>query len=127
MIEELGLLGGAAIVLLYIIILFRVGLIAKHCNDYFATFLVTGLGLLIVSQAMMHMLVNVGLFPVTGQPLPLISKGGTSILINSVYIGMILSVSRSNEEREAKEEEGEVKLEKVISPPAEQGENKLVS
>ena len=126
-IEELGLLGGAAIVLLYIIILFRVGLKAKHCNDYFATFLVTGLGLRIVSQAMMHMLVNVGLFPVTGQPLPLISKGGTSILINSVYIGMILSVSRSNEEREAKEEEGEVKLEKVISPPAEQGENKLVS
>lgn len=101
-IEELGLLGGTFVVLLYIILLFRVGQIAKRCNDSFAIFLITGVGLLLVSQAMMHMLVNVGLFPVTGQPLPLISKGGTSIIINSVYIGMILSVSRMVDERQAK-------------------------
>lgn len=100
-IEELGLLGGAFVVLLYIILLFRVGQIAKRCHEYFGIFLITGVGLLLVSQAMMHMLVNVGLFPVTGQPLPLISKGGTSIIINSVYIGMILSVSRTVDERQA--------------------------
>ena len=100
-IEELGLLGGAFVVLLYIILLFRVGQIAKRCHEYFGIFLITGVGLLLVSQAMMHMMVNVGLFPVTGQPLPLISKGGTSIIINSVYIGMILSVSRTVDERQA--------------------------
>lgn len=101
-IEELGLLGGAFVLLLYIILLFRVGQIAKRCHEYFGIFLITGVGLLLVSQAMMHMMVNVGLFPVTGQPLPLISKGGTSIIINSVYIGMILSVSRTVNERMAK-------------------------
>lgn len=100
-IEELGLLGGAFVMLLYIILLFRVGQIAKRCHEYFGIFLITGVGLLLVSQAMMHMMVNVGLFPVTGQPLPLISKGGTSIIINSVYIGMILSVSRTVDERQA--------------------------
>lgn len=100
-IEELGLLGGAFVLLLYIILLFRVGQIAKRCHEYFGIFLITGVGLLLVSQAMMHMMVNVGLFPVTGQPLPLISKGGTSIIINSVYIGMILSVSRTVDERKA--------------------------
>ena len=100
-IEELGLLGGAFVLLLYIILLFRVGQIAKRCHEYFGIFLITGVGLLLVSQAMMHMMVNVGLFPVTGQPLPLISKGGTSIIINSVYIGMILSVSRTVDERQA--------------------------
>lgn len=101
-IEELGLLGGTFVVLLYIILLFRVGQIAKCCNDSFGIFLITGVGLLLVSQAMMHMLVNVDLFPVTGQPLPLISKGGTSIIINSVYIGMILSVSRTVDEQQTK-------------------------
>ena len=100
-IEEQGLLGGAFVMLLYIILLFRVGQIAKRCHEYFGIFLITGVGLLLVSQAMMHMMVNVGLFPVTGQPLPLISKGGTSIIINSVYIGMILSVSRTVDERQA--------------------------
>lgn len=98
-IEELGLLGGIFVVLLYIILLFRIGKISRRIDDYFAMFLIMGLGLLLVLQAMIHMLVNVGLFPVTGQPLPLISKGGTSIIINSIYIGMILSVSRSVDER----------------------------
>lgn len=53
-----------------------------------------GIALMLVSQAILNMMVAVGLFPVTGQPLPLISKGGTSTLINCAYIGMILSVSR---------------------------------
>lgn len=60
-----------------------------------------GIALLLVSQALLNMMVAVGLFPVTGQPLPLISKGGTSTLINCAYIGMILSVSRFVAEQEA--------------------------
>lgn len=106
-IEELGLLGGAFIVMLYLWLLIRAGRIAKRCNKHFPAFLVMGIALLLVSQAMLNMMVAVGLFPVTGQPLPLISKGGTSTLINCAYIGMILSVSRyvlEKEERRRLEE-----------------------
>lgn len=93
-IEELGLIGGAIVVFLYICLLVRAGRIAKKCDRTFPAFLVIGIALLLVSQAMFNMMVAVGLAPVTGQPLPLISRGGTSTLINCVYIGMILSVSR---------------------------------
>lgn len=93
-IEELGLLGGAFIVMLYLWLLMRAGKIARRCEKPFPAFLVMGIAMLLVSQAMLNMMVAVGLFPVTGQPLPLISKGGTSTLINCAYIGMILSVSR---------------------------------
>ncbi|MBE6275935.1 MAG: FtsW/RodA/SpoVE family cell cycle protein [Bacteroides sp.] len=107
-IEELGLLGGAFIVMLYLWLLIRAGRIAKRCDKPFPAFLIMGIALLLVSQAMLNMMVAVGLFPVTGQPLPLISKGGTSTLINCAYIGMILSVSRyvaSKEEQRMQEEE----------------------
>ena len=106
-IEELGLLGGAFIVMLYLWLLIRAGRIAKRSDKHFPAFLVMGIALLLVSQAMLNMMVAVGLFPVTGQPLPLISKGGTSTLINCAYIGMILSVSRyvaSKEEQRMQEE-----------------------
>lgn len=93
-IEEMGLWGAVIVVLLYVILLFRAGRIASRCERNFPPFLVLGLTLLMVSQAMLNMMVAVGLFPITGQPLPLISRGGTSMLINCVYIGMILSVSR---------------------------------
>ena len=93
-IEEMGLWGAAIVVFLYIILLFRAGRIASRCERNFPPFLVMGLTLLLVTQAMVNMAVAVGLFPVTGQPLPLISRGGTSTLINCFYIGMILSVSR---------------------------------
>lgn len=99
-IEELGLLGGAFVVILYIWLLIRAGRIAQKCERTFPAFLVMGIALMLVSQAIMNMCVAVGLFPVTGQPLPLISKGGTSTLINCVYIGMILSVSRYTEKQE---------------------------
>lgn len=92
-IEELGLVGGASVVLLYIILLVRTARIARRCEKKFPAFMVMGIALLLVSQALLNMMVSVGLFPVTGQPLPLISKGGTSTLINCAYIGMILSVS----------------------------------
>lgn len=93
-IEELGLVGGGFVVILYIWLLIRAGRIAQKTKGNFATFLVMGITLMLVSQAIINMCVAVGLFPVTGQPLPLISKGGTSTLINCVYVGMILSVSR---------------------------------
>ena len=99
-IEELGLLGGTFIVMLYLWLLIRAGRIAQRCEKHFPSFLVMGIALLLVSQAMLNMMVAVGLFPVTGQPLPLISKGGTSTLINCAYIGMILSVSRYVAEKE---------------------------
>ena len=99
-IEELGLLGGAFIVMLYLWLLIRAGKIARRSEKSFPAFLVMGISMLLVSQAMLNMMVAVGLFPVTGQPLPLISKGGTSTLINCAYIGMILSVSRYVAEKE---------------------------
>lgn len=93
-IEELGLVGGIVVVFLYVCLLIRVGRIAKKCNRTFPAFLIIGIALLLVTQALFNMIVAVGLAPVTGQPLPLISKGGTSTFINCAYIGMILSVSR---------------------------------
>jgi len=93
-IEELGLVGGIVVVFLYICLLIRAGRIAQKCNRTFPAFLVLGIALLLVIQALFNMMVAVGLAPVTGQPLPLISRGGTSIVINCAYIGMILSVSR---------------------------------
>lgn len=93
-VEELGLVGGIAVVALYIWLLIRAGRIARQCDRTFPAFLVLGIALILVSQAMFNMMVAVGLAPVTGQPLPLISRGGTSTLINCVYIGMLLSVSR---------------------------------
>ena len=114
-IEELGLLGGAFIVMLYLWLLIRAGRIAKRSDKHFPAFLVMGMALLLVSQAMLNMMVAVGLFPVTGQPLPLISKGGTSTLINCAYIGMILSVSRYVAEKEEQRRlaEQQVKDEKL--------------
>ncbi len=94
-IEELGLAGGIFVMFLYIFLLWRSGRIADRCANNFPAFLVMGLALLLVFQAMFNMMVAVGLAPVTGQPLPLISKGGTSTIINCIYIGAILSVSIS--------------------------------
>ena len=93
-VEEMGLIGGIFVVFLYLWLLMRAGRIAQKCERTFPAFLVMGIALLLVSQAILNMMVAVGLFPVTGQPLPLVSKGGTSTLINCAYIGMILSVSR---------------------------------
>lgn len=93
-IEEMGIGGALLVVFLYIVLLFRAARIASRCENNFPAFLVMGLSLLLVVQATFNMLVAVGFVPVTGQPLPLISKGGTSTIINCAYIGAILSVSR---------------------------------
>ena len=101
-IEELGIIGAAFVVFLYIVLLYRAARIASRCENNFPAFLVMGLALLLVVQASFNMLVAVGIAPVTGQPLPLISKGGTSTIINCAYIGVILSVSRSAKKRTVK-------------------------
>lgn len=93
-IEELGIAGGIFVLFLYIALLVRVGMIARRCDKLFPKFLVLGCGLLIVAQALINMAVAVDLIPVTGQPLPLVSRGGTSTVISCAYIGIILSVSR---------------------------------
>ncbi len=94
-IEEMGLLGAGFVVMLYIILLFRTSRIASRCENNFPALLAMGLALLLVVQATFNMLVAVGLAPVTGQPLPLISKGGSATIINCIYIGAILSISRT--------------------------------
>ena len=101
-IEELGIAGALFVAFLYLALLIRVGRIALRCPTFFPAFLVLGFGIMIVLQAFVNM--SVAVFPgvVTGQPLPLISKGGTSILITSFYIGVILSVSRSVKKKEQK-------------------------
>ena len=100
-VEEYGLVGAGIVMLLYLIILYRVGVIVRRCTRMFPAILVAGLGLCIVFQALINMGVCVGLFPVTGQPLPLVSMGGTSLLFTSASFGMILSVTFTNPRRTA--------------------------
>lgn len=116
--EELGLWGAGGVLALYIILLIRAGRIANACRRNFPAFLVMGLALLLVSQAMLNMMVAVGLFPVTGQTLPMISRGGTSTLITCVYFGMILSVSTFAEKE--KKEKKEKAARKAAAEPAEE-------
>lgn len=93
-IEESGILGGLLVMFLYISVLMRALRNAKKCTRAFPAFLMLGIAMLIVFQAIINMSVATGLIPVTGQPLPLISRGGTSIVITCCYFGMLLSISR---------------------------------
>jgi cell division protein FtsW len=90
--EETGLAGGIFVLILYVILFIRSGIIASRCRLLFPKLLVMGCATMIVVQALANMAVAVGLAPVTGQPLPLISRGGNSILITCIMIGIILSV-----------------------------------
>ena len=94
-IEEYGLAGGTFVLMLYLWFLFRCVILAKNCTKVFSALTVAGLGLLITVQATLHILVNVGYLPVTGHTLPLLSLGGTSLIILSCAFGIILSVSRT--------------------------------
>ena len=94
-IEEFGILGGGAVMFLYLLLLYRALRIAQRCKSLFPAYLIMGLSLMLVTHALVNMAVAVGVFPVTGQPLPLISRGGTSTFVNCAYLGIMLSVSRS--------------------------------
>ena len=99
-VEELGIVGAVFVCMLYIVLLFRTATIANSCANRFPALLIMGFAMLLVVQALSNMAVAVGLVPVTGQPLPLISKGGTSTIINCAYIGVILSVSHSAKKKD---------------------------
>ncbi|WP_194850997.1 FtsW/RodA/SpoVE family cell cycle protein [Nonlabens antarcticus] len=102
-IEEFGLIGGGVVLLLYMLVLFRVVVIANKADSVFGTLLVIGVGFPIVLQALINMAVAVNLFPVTGQTLPLISSGGTSIWMTCMAIGIVLSVSARRQAIKAQE------------------------
>jgi len=92
-VEEYGVPGSVIVLLLYLILVYRAGVIIRKCPTFFGGFLAIGLSLSLVFQAFINMAVSVSLFPVTGQPLPYISMGGTSILFTSIALGCVLSVS----------------------------------
>lgn len=101
--EEMGLFGGFIVLLCYLGILIRACMISKNCKSAYASLLIMGMAMVIVYQAIYHMSISVGVLPVSGQTLPFISKGGTSILIMSMAMGMMLSVSRYAVERKGAE------------------------
>ncbi|NNC69517.1 MAG: FtsW/RodA/SpoVE family cell cycle protein [Flavobacteriaceae bacterium] len=101
-VEEYGLLGGLFLLILYLGLLFRIVIVANKTESIFGSLLVIGLGIPIVFQAFINMAVAVGLFPVTGQPLPLMSAGGTSIWMTCFSLGIILSVSANREVEDIK-------------------------
>ena len=107
-VEEYGLIGGFALMVLYMWLLFRIIIVSQKADTVFGKLLVLGVGLPIIFQAMINMAVAVELFPVTGQTLPLISSGGTSIWMTCLAIGIILSVSAKREELINKEKETDV-------------------
>lgn len=110
-VEEMGLAGGIFVMFLFLVLLFRTGQIATVCKSTFPAMLVTGLGLLITLQATVNMFVGSGFGLVTGQPLPLISRGGTSILVTCIYFGIILGVIReikSENDKKIRNKEPEV-------------------
>lgn len=93
-IEDMGLIGGLVVLVLYLWLMARASGIAARCTRAFPAFLVLGMAVMIVIQALFHIAIVTGVFPVSGQPLPLISKGGSSILVTSIAFGIMLSVSR---------------------------------
>lgn len=110
-IEEYGSIGGIALIFIFLMILFRIMVIATKVHTYFGSLLVIAVGIPIIFQAVINMGVAVGLFPTTGQPLPMISFGGTSLWITCLALGIILSVSsqiKTKEELETKKISEEV-------------------
>lgn len=113
-VEESGVIGATFLILLYLAILFRSCLISSKYADYSATLMVMGLALMLTSQALVSMMVSVGIGPVTGQPLPLISRGGTSVLITSLYFGIIMAVAREQNELHDRQQIVEIESEEDV-------------
>ena len=114
-IEEYGLLGGIVVLMLYIFLFTRVIRIIGKRPLTFGGLMAFGLGFLIILQAMVNMGVSIGLLPVTGQPLPFVSMGGTSLMATGLILGMILSVTRNMEEEEEMTKEQEIEAITEIS------------
>lgn len=107
-VEESGIIGAIVLMLLYLAILFRSCLSSSKYADYSAMLMVMGLALMLTCQALVSMMVSVGIGPVTGQPLPMISRGGTSALITSIYFGIIMCVAREQNELHARQQSATV-------------------
>lgn len=114
-VEETGMVGTLFLIFLYLAILFRACLASSRYGDYASMLMVMGLALMITCQALISMMVAVGIGPVTGQPLPLISRGGTSVLITSIYFGIMLCVSR--EQKELQDRQNIVRAESADDAP----------
>ena len=114
-VEESGIIGAFVFIFLYMAVLFRACYVSSRFNDMPAMLMTMGLALMITCQALISMLVAVGLGPVTGQPLPLISRGGTSVLITSIYFGIMMAVSR--EQLELRERVNETREESLEDAP----------
>lgn len=110
-IEEYGLIGGIAVIILYLWFFYRCMKIARACTRKFSIITVLGLSTLITLQAFLHIFVNIGILPVTGQTLPMISHGGTALIIMNCAFGIILSVNRTIEIKDLK-----LKTEKEETP-----------
>lgn len=108
-IEEYGVVGGVFTLILYLILLYRAALLVKKSNRLFPAFLAFGLALMLTLQALINMAVAVGAIPVTGQPLPLVSLGGSSLIVSSGALGIILGISRSQDKKELFDGEEPVK------------------
>lgn len=103
-VEETGIIGALVLIILYVVILFRACYTSSKYADYSAMLMVMGLALMLTSQAFVSMAVAVGLGPVTGQPLPMVSRGGTSVLVTSLYFAILMCVSREQNEMQAQME-----------------------
>lgn len=122
-IEELGLIGGLAVLLLYLWLLARAAGIASRCTITYPALIVMGMAVMISFQALFHMGIVTGFFPVSGQPLPLISKGGTSIFVTCIAFGIMLSVSRTASRHGNKKQD--ITEEKESLPEQLRDENKM--
>jgi cell division protein FtsW len=125
-VEEYGLIGGIGVLLLYLLLFFRFIIAAHKANSQFGKLLVVGLGFPIIFQALINMGVAVQLLPVTGQTLPLVSSGGSSIWMTCVAIGIIISVTKKEEEiaQEIEEKEKrEIALQKLIDKQLEEDDS----
>ncbi len=119
-VEDWGFVGGIGLLFVYLMLLARAGNIARRCTRAFPAFLVLGLAVMICLQALFHMAIVTGVFPVSGQPLPMISKGGSSMLVTSLAFGVMLSVSRFAVQSGNKQD---IKREKEALPESLQVEN----
>jgi cell division protein FtsW len=121
-IEEYGLVGGALMIFIYLVFLYRSIRLFKRCPYAFGAFLALGLSFTLVIQAMANMAVNVNLFPVTGVTLPLVSMGGSSFLFTCLSIGIILSVARNVEDLEGKQRLAEQQQEEEMETDENEGD-----
>lgn len=122
-VEDWGFIGGFALLALYLCLLGRAGAIAARCRSALPTLLIMGMAVMIVLQALFHMAIVTGVFPVSGQPLPMISKGGSSILVTSIAFGIMLSVSRTAALRD---QDKEINAEIAELPSGMTAENPLM-